>query len=180
MKRLKLEYVVITGLLLFSIIHTVSATVIIDPIDGWSGSFAWDDGLGHIDYINYSNNDIDWSITASKNSQMSFATAYDWYLPGDEFEFVLDGVALGWDATFIDSNGYFHGKLSDLYLSAGTHLLTINVTAVSSPYPGVAYAEFGGLAEVMDSTGMSIPEPAILPLITIGLLLMMGFRQKAL
>jgi hypothetical protein len=172
------------GIGLFLVInHTASATVIINPEAGWSGSFAWIDAPGQIDFINYDpfnpSTDNDWSITAAVDSQMSFATAYDYYLPaGDEFEFVLDGTAVAWDSAYIDSGGLFHGELYDLFLSAGTHLLTINVTTFNNP--GLAFAEFSGLAEVIrPGEILSVPEPAILSLFSMGLLLVFGFRQNA-
>jgi hypothetical protein len=182
MNKTKWPLTTILAGLLYCLSHSVNATMIIDPEAGWTGSIAWVDGLGQIDYINYPNNpniDNDWSISAAVDSQMSFATVYDAYIPGDEFEFVLDGQALVWDSTYTDNDGFFHGELYDLFLAAGTHLLTINVTAVSYPY-GIASAEFSGLTEVIKPGEIvGVSEPAVLPLIGIGLLLLFTLRRKA-
>ena len=122
--------------------------------------------------------DNDWSITAAVDSQMSFVTAYDYYLPaGDEFEFVLDGSAVAWDLAYVDSGGLFHGELYDLFISAGTHLLTINVTTFNNP--GLAFAEFSGLTEVIRPKQiMSVTEPPILPLFSLGLIFYFAFRKN--
>ena len=175
MKRVGLAKLVLISGVLIGISHPVSASVIIDPLAGWSGDFFWRNGLGPITYVDLTS-DNDWSITAATDSQMSFATAYDIGTPGDEFALVLDGTQIAWDTTLIDVNGYFHGEVTNLFLSEGTHLFTINVTAINPETPtGRGIAEFSGITEIMN-----VPEPATLSLMGMALLGFLRCRRKIL
>ena len=77
------------------------ASVTIDPALGWTGYFAWNDGLGQIDDISlvefdYDYVETDWSITLPKPGYMTFVTAYEGYVVGDEFALYVDGVITPW------------------------------------------------------------------------------------
>ncbi len=151
---------------------TAQSSIIIDPTSGISSSFSWGDGLGQIDGIDGTPN-TDWSINAAVDSTMSLATAIDAFVVGDEFEFVLDGSVIAWSNTFNDMSGYFHGEMTDLFLSAGNHTITLNVTALAPGFTdGAADAMFSGLTAVT-----AVPEPTSLALLSLGLA-GFGFSRK--
>ncbi|MFW8602206.1 PEP-CTERM sorting domain-containing protein [Desulfobacterota bacterium M19] len=170
-KKLLISFVV--GLFMVGIAGTSSATAIIDPISGWTGDFSWQ-GLGQINGIEGSSSDVDWGITVAENSVMTMATAWDDYVPGDEFSMYLDGTEVGWTNTYTDSSGYFHGVYDNLFLSTGSHLLTMYVTTTAPGYlSGTAHAHFSGI-----SGTNPVPEPATMLLFGTGLAGLVGLRRR--
>lgn len=142
------------------------ATVIIDPASGWSGEFAWFDGIGPIGFISPNEDGLassDWSITTSSDCVMPLVTAVDAYAVGDEFAFYFDGLLTGWTSTFHDGSGYFHGVFDDLALTAGTHTFTFFVTANAPGLTeGSAKADFSAVVPA------AVPEPSTLLLLGAG------------
>jgi hypothetical protein len=153
-------------------VNTAQAAVVIDPLSGWSGDFAWFGGLGGIDSI-AGTGEASWSITASQDSQMTFATAWDAFIPGDAFQFVIDGLETAWSTTYTDGSGYFHGILNNLFLSAGEHLITINVVEDCCGSGG-AHVQFSGIT----ASPSAVPVPAAVWLFGSGLAGLLGFNRK--
>lgn len=168
MKKLLMSCVVVLAGLMATV---AQATVVLDPNTTENWYFTWQ-GHNQIDSIyewdgvstspnwstDYGN---DWSITVAQDSSMDFVTAWDGFVAGDEFELLVDGVAVAWTSTFVDGSGYFHGVYDDLFLSAGTHILTFNVVAGMNS--GGAYSTFSAV------TPAQLPEPATLLMLALGL-----------
>jgi hypothetical protein len=164
------------ALVVFFIYHenAHAASVTIDPDLGWSGYFAWIDGLGQIDDISLVEYDYDyveteWSITLPTAGYMTMVTAYDGYVVGDEFDLYVDGGHAPWTQEYYDSSGYYHGEYDNLFLSAGTHSITLYVTALAYGYnSGAGMANFSRV----------VPEPTTIVLLGLGGLAVIRRRRK--
>ena len=172
MKKLVVSLCVI--LLVLGVAGSASATAIIDPSAGGDYYFWWD-GFDQIDGISQlpSGPDLgdNWGITVGMDSYLTLMTAWDDFIPGDVFALYVDGTPTPWTGTYWDSSGYFHGIYDDLFLSSGTHSLTLYVTA-GLDYGG-AYATFSGTEPIAP-----VPEPATMLLLGSGLIGLAGCRRK--
>jgi hypothetical protein len=144
---------------------TIYATSVpINPDTGWSGYFAWDDGLGQIDDISLVEYDYDymeteWSITLATPGYMTLVTAYDGYVPGDEFALYVNDGYVPWTLEYEDGSGYYHGEHDHLSLAAGTSTITFYLTALAPGYTsGAGMAYFSSV----------VPEPATICLLGLG------------
>jgi len=153
--------------------NAAQSAVVIDPSVGWSGDFYWYNGLGNIDEIAGHPGEMHWSITATQDSQMAIASAWDDYVPGDAFKFVVDGLETAWSTTHTDASGYFHGILNNLFLSAGEHLITINVVEDCCGSGG-AHVQFSGIT----ASPSAVPVPAAVWLFVSGLMGLLSFKRK--
>lgn len=179
----KLLALAIVSLTAMMFISSANATAILDTTSGGDYFFEWS-GFGQIDEIYTTSGPggtidrttdygIDWSITVAQDSYLDMATAWDDYVPGDVFGLVVDGSSTAWTTTSTDSSGYFHGIYEDLFLSAGTHTITLDV--LSGLTYGGAWASFTGTTAIDP-----VPEPSTIMLMGIGLLGLVGFSRKRL
>ncbi|UCE98834.1 MAG: PEP-CTERM sorting domain-containing protein [Planctomycetota bacterium] len=154
-----------------------AASVTIDPDSGWSGYFWWWDGLGQIDDIGTSSSgETKWSITLPIAGWMTLATAYDLAIPGDEFALYVDGGLIPWTTEYNDGSGFYHGEYDDLFLSAGTHSITLYTTELALQSTGEPYMQGGARAEF--SSVQPIPAPGAILLGGIGVGLVGWLRRR--
>ena len=157
-----------------------SASVVVDPAIGGSFQFDWDDGLGPIDGID-GGDETEWSMTVGVDSTLSVISAQDEFVPGDVFELVFDGVVIPWGSESTTGGGFFLGELTGLFLSAGLHTFSLNVTELalnntSTPFlAGAATMRFGTA-----SPASVVPVPPALPLAlaAFGLLGLVSLRRR--
>lgn len=152
-------------------------SVVLDPDASWIGYFAWNDGLGPMDDIEVDGSPYDWvetqwEITVAQDALIDLVTIDNDFIPGDEFDLYVDGVKVDWDVVIPSSaTEFFHGEVSDLLLTAGTHTIYIVVTALAPNWiDGAAHAEFSAVTY--------IPAPGAILLGSIGVGLVGWLRRK--
>jgi len=177
MKKLMAVYLVAGMFLATSSMVMAGSSVVIDPMVGWSGYFAWND-LGPMDDISeieytYDGLETQWSITMPTAGQLTLVTAYDSYVPGDEFALNVDGGLVSWTSEYYDGGGYYHGVYDNLTLSAGTHLIYMDVVAMAPGYSGGA-----GLAVFSPMNMNPVPAPGAILLGSIGVGIVGWLRRR--
>ncbi len=164
---------------LFACVSSANASVIINPNTGWNGYFAWNSVPGQIDnistteYPSSTGPNVDWKINVATDSVMSFASAWDDYIPGDVFSLHMDGSQYAWTTSYIDSHNYFHGEYLDLFLSAGTHLITFFVEPGSLSI-GAGHVSFSSVS----AAPVNVPEPSLSMLLGLGLIALAVKNKK--
>ena len=129
-------------------------SVVVDPTTGWTGFFAWNDGLGPMDDISLTEYSYDWvqtqwEITLSVDGYIDLVTVDNDYDPGDAFDLYVDGVLTAWTSEYYDASGFYHGEYDGLYLSAGTHEIYMSLTALAPQYTsGAAHAAISAVTYV--------------------------------
>lgn len=161
------------------------AAVVVDPSVGGDFIFAWTDGAGPIDFIYQEPNWVApavWEMTVVQNSILSVATATDCCIAGDQFDLIFNGAVVAWDSVtqvingsdpILGSlNGNYQYSIFDLFLGAGTHTFSLNVSQ-SVATPGHGLMSFGPAVITHN------PLPASLPLFGTGLVVFgyLGWRR---
>lgn len=101
----------------------------------------------------------------------------DGAVPGDEFAVLLDDATVPYTTTSIIDD-FFHGWITDLFLGAGTHLFTIDITAMAEGHTsGGASIEFFAVTQAEDGP-VPTPEPSTFLLLGVGLLGLVGVGRK--
>ncbi|MBP7053271.1 MAG: PEP-CTERM sorting domain-containing protein [Phycisphaerae bacterium] len=175
----------IRGCVLAIVLATVppawAGAVIIYPATGWGGYVLWMEGVQagpggglaaiseqEFEYYHQEDwvlGDTEWSITLPTAGVISLIQVADDYYPaGDELALRVDEVVVPWTTSYDDAEGYFHAECSNLALSAGTHTITLDVTAICGPriLMGSGSAYFSAV------NGQAVPAPAALMLGTLG------------
>lgn len=157
-----------------------AGSLTVDPTVGWSGEFAWADGLGQIDAIGGSAGYDAWSITLSTPGWLS-VLAKDEQVAGDEFALYVDGALVPWASEFLDGSNYYNGEVNSLYLSSGTHELTLHVTKLAVGPGFIPYPDgrgFASLSRVTPAAGAHMPEPVTMVASLTGLVGLAGYLRK--
>ncbi len=121
------------------------ANITVNPNTGLTDEmFNWYSGVGP--------SEAAFDITVGVDSLIN-VSARDDFVAGDEFKLKLDGLDVSWTtAGYV--GGYFQGIANGVFLSAGTHTFTIDVTAMPPDFTGgAAYASFSSVTP-------AVPEPA--------------------
>lgn len=161
-----------TIMLMLAVWTPASATVWVNPDTGGDYSFLWKDGLGSnpwaiqdITNNTWYVNESSWSLALAADSNLSFITAWDGFIPGDAFQLQIDNQAYAWENAFVDNSGYYHGEAEDIFLAAGVHSISIYVSAVVPGFEhGQGFLSIGSVSDVAP-----VPEPATMLLFGTGL-----------
>ncbi|MEN6426981.1 MAG: hypothetical protein ABFE13_16625 [Phycisphaerales bacterium] len=163
------------------VLTTVSVSwagvVSIDLATGWQGYFLWEGGVGPIDGISESPYyyDVDhdtwprentqWSIALPDGGVVPYIEIWDNYdVSGDIYALLVDGTVVPPTATRDGPGTFFYWDYRDLALTAGTHLIAIDVTAT-----GGRYIHYGsGHAYFSPVTGYATPAPGAILLGALG------------
>ena len=130
----------------------------------------------------------EWSITLPAAGVMTSIKSHDpYYPPGDQWDLYVDGSLVPWTSIYTgtgpkddahnnytgtwsdpggqnSTSGYFYADYSNLALSAGTHILTLEITAI----PPINI-HIGEGAIDFSATAVAVPVPGAVVLGLIGL-----------
>ena len=107
--------------------------LLVDPVNGDSGTFFWNGGVG--DSVQFGSRpvgDDKLELVLTGTTQLGIFAVADCCVVGDEFILVVNDLQVAWTSESVDSDGNFRAQATGIVLPAGTHTIDLTV-AVAAP-----------------------------------------------
>jgi len=134
----------------------------VDPINGDSGSFFWNGGVGDsVQFGSRPRGDNKLELTLTESTTLGIFAVADCCVVGDQFLLIVNDVLVSWSSEGVGPDGHFRAQRAGLVLPAGSHTIDLTVAVAATGFNS---------GDGTWSLSAAIPEPSSALLACVGAL----------